>query len=99
MVQLHRDQLPTTIDLTNHIFFGNSHICVVGRGGHHTTHGHDRRPSKTRRISWHDNQSDALMLGGFGIGATSQPHIITLVSARGVDLVAIDDPFIAIEYC
>jgi hypothetical protein len=38
------------------------------------------------------------MLGGIGVGAASEPNVITLVRARGVDLVAVDHPFVAVEH-
>ena len=98
MIELHGNELPSTVDLADDIFFGNAHIGVVGRSGHDATNSHDRSPFKARSIGRDNDQRDALVLGRLGIGTASQPDIVRLVGTRGVHLVAIDDPLITIEH-
>ena len=98
MIELHRDELPSTVDLADDIFFRNAHIVVVRRGCHHAANSHDRSPFEAWRVGRNNDQRDALVLGRFGVGTAGQPDIVRLVCARGVDLVAVDDPFVAIKH-
>ena len=98
VIELHRDELPATVNFADDIFFRNTHIVVVRRGCHHAANSHDRSPFEAWRVGRNNDQGDALVLGRFGVGATGQPDVVRLVGTRGVDLVAVDDPFIAIEY-
>ena len=98
MVELHGDEFPTAVDLTDHVLLGHPHVGVVGGRGDHTTNRDDGGPFEALGVGGHDDDADALMLGGIGVGATGQPHVVALIGPRRVDLVAVDDPLVAVQH-
>ncbi len=58
--------------------------------------GDDRRPAVARILGVDDEDRDALVLRGVGVGADGQPEVVGLVAAGGPHLLAVDDVVVAV---
>lgn len=96
MVELRGDQLPTAVDVTDHVSLRHADTAVVRRCGLETADGVDRRPREARVVGRHHEDGDAFVLGCLGIGTACEPHVVGGIGAGGEDFVAVDDPLVAV---
>ncbi len=98
VVELAGDEAPALVPLPDEGGARHPDVVVVRGGRGHPADGDQRGAGEPRRRGGHEEDRDALVLGGVGVGPGGQPDVVGLVGAAGEDLVAVDDPLVTVEH-
>ncbi len=98
MVELAGDELPAAVLRAHEVRGRDAYAVVVGGGRGDAAHGPDRRPGEAGGVRGHQDDRYAAVLGGVGVRAAGEPDPVGLLGVAGEDLLAVDDPVVAVPY-
>ena len=96
VVELVGDEAPALVLAADPVGHRDAHVLVEGRrrvGPAHDVQGHDREPGG---VGGHQEDRDALVPGGVGVGSGGQPDVVGGGGEGGEDLLAVHDVLVAV---
>ncbi len=97
-IQLAGNQLPAAIQLTDQCIVTDPDVVVEGGIGPHAAKRNHRAAGPTGITGRHHEHGNAFVgLGGIGVSATGQPHVVAEMRQTGPHFLAINQPAITLS--
>ena len=86
------DVLEPVVELADHVVVVHEHVVEEHVVGALVTHGPDRVDGDAGIVEGHEEEGDAVVLGGLGIGSRADPVPLGEVGGRGPGLLSVEAP-------